>query len=58
MPETIITVLDPDATRGSVFLVTRREMAVLAVTLAIVVGAVLLLVVTGSQVASALTGPG
>jgi hypothetical protein len=52
-----ITTRDPDTTAESVFLVTRREAVVLAVTLAVVVGAILLLVVASGQVASALAGP-
>lgn len=59
MAGTIGTVGDPtDTALQATFLVTRRELAVLTVALATVVGAVLLLIVTGSQVASALTGPG
>ena len=40
------------------FSITRRESAVLTVALAVVVGAVLLLVLAGNQIASALLGPG
>jgi hypothetical protein len=52
------TVMDADAGDDSVLLVTRRELAVLAVALAVVVGAVLLLVLTSSQVAEAVLGAG
>lgn len=38
--------------------ITRRELAVLAVAVAVVVGAILLLVLTSHQVASLLSGPG
>lgn len=55
MAATIATVDESIATEP-VFLVTRRELAVLAVTVAMVVGAVLLLIVTSGQVVGALAG--
>ncbi len=57
MAATISTVMDPDVTPDAVFFVTRRELAVLAMVVAVVVGATLLLVLTSSQVASALLAP-
>ena len=57
MAATITTTVDPDTSGDAVFLVTRRELAVLAAALAVVVAAILLLVITGSQVAGALLGP-
>jgi len=51
-------VVEPDPAEASVFLVTRRELAVLAVAVAIVIGAVLLLVLTSHQVATALSSSG
>lgn len=56
MPATIPTVAQPDRPEDAVFLVTRRELAVLMVALAVVIVAVLLLVVTSQQVAGALAG--
>lgn len=56
MAVTINTMVAPEGSRDPVFLVTRRELAVLTVALSMVVGAVLLLLVASSQVASALLG--
>lgn len=58
MAATITTVVDPDITPDPVFLVTRRELAVLLVALAVVCGAGLLLVLTSGQLASALFSSG
>ncbi len=58
MAATIKTVVDPDVAEGPVFLVTRRELAVLIAALALVLAAALLLVFTGSQVAGSLLGTG
>lgn len=58
MAVTINTMADPEVSRDPVFLVTRRELAVLTVALSMVLGAVLLLLVVSSQVTSALFGPG
>ena len=48
----------PETAEAPIFLVTRRELAVLTVAMAAVVGAGLLLVVTGGQVAAALSSQG
>jgi len=58
MAATISAVVEPDPAEASVLLVTRRELAVLAVAVAIVVGAVLLLVLTSHQVVTALSTSG
>ena len=58
MAATINTMVDDEVSGDPVFLVTRRELAVLATALLLVVGAVLLLVVASGQVTSALLGPG
>lgn len=55
---TITTVVDPDITPESVFLVTRRELAVLTVALTVVLSVLLLLVVTSGQLAGAVFGSG
>lgn len=57
MAVTINTMVEPEGSRDPVFLVTRRELAVLTVALSMVLGAVLLLLVASSQVTSALLGP-
>ena len=49
--------MDPDTTEP-VFLVTRRELAVLAVAFVIVVGAVLLLILTSGNLVRTLFDPG
>jgi len=48
--------VDAETGGEDVFLVTLRELAVLAVTLAIVLGAVLLLVVTSGRIVGAIAG--
>ena len=50
--------LDPDSDEHHVFFVTRRELIVLTVALAAVVGAILFLVVTSGHVAAALSSQG
>ena len=52
----ITTGPDSDAGEAPVFFLTRRELVVLTVSIALVVGALLLLVVTSGQVATALAG--
>jgi len=54
---TISAARDPEIAPKSVPFVTRRELAVLAMVVAVVVGALLLLVLTSSQVANALLDP-
>jgi len=49
--------MDTDTTEP-VFLVTRRELAVLAVAFVVVVGAVMLLILTSGNLASTLFDPG
>ena len=56
MAGTIGTVVEDDAADPA-DLVTRREVAVLAVALSVVVGGILLLVLMGQEVAGALVGP-
>ena len=56
MAGTIGTVAEHDAADPA-DLVTRREVAVLAVALSVVVGGILLLVLMGQEVAGALVGP-
>lgn len=56
MDATVTTVMDPDIAKDTVFLVTRRELAVLAVALAVVVSTLLIFIVTSGQIASALFG--
>lgn len=56
MAATTTTVRERDADRADLFL-TGRELVVLAVALAIVVGAVLLLVLTSHQLAGSLSKP-
>lgn len=53
-----IDTMDPEIADRPVFLVTRRELAVLTVALALVASSILLLLVTGSRLISALLGPG
>jgi multisubunit Na+/H+ antiporter MnhC subunit len=55
---TITTVLEPEGGDEAVFLVTRRELAVLAVAITVVVAAVLLLIVTSGNVAGELLSSG
>ena len=57
MAATFTTGMDPQTTGDPIFL-TRREVAVLAAAVGLVVGALLLLVLASSQVASVLFGPG
>ena len=57
MAATITSVVDPDISEP-VFLVTRRELAMLAVALTVVFGAVLLLILTSGDLAATLFGPG
>ena len=59
MAATIGSVSDREhPAREAAFLVTRRELAVLAVALAAVAAAVLLLVLAGGEVAATLLAPG
>jgi hypothetical protein len=52
-----INTMDAEVQADPAFLVTRRELAVLTISLLMVIGAVLLLVVTSSQVTTAVFGP-
>jgi hypothetical protein len=55
---TINTMVEPETDADPAFLVTKRELAVLTVSLLMVIGAVLLLVIASSQVTSTLFGSG
>jgi len=57
MAPSLTTVVKTSSTEAALP-ITRRELAVLAVAVAVVVGAILLLVLTSHQVASLLSGPG
>ena len=50
--------MEGETTENSGLLVTRRELAVLVLAVAVVLGAVLLLVLTSNEVAAALFGSG